>query len=563
MKALALLERLNREPYSLSIQLEDLNTEGSLNQVCDAVLSTIATKSTTHGQTPTSAALGNLTEDDAITLLSALGFKGLNDAEKQESFRRGDRPIVLSALEYLAEQPAELLQKRCYLAQFLLPCVIPGGLSREANAEALLKRYQQNQAQFKNVHRQYSALQKEVTSFAQLSEEIEQLETERTQLTHRIDDLKNQAKNRSNPESFELISRATSEMRLFQEEEIQQQQQLEETAKRFEAVNRNYTDTKERLAVLERCMLSPSGEESPTIDSILQYLAKNVQEYSTNTRSELALSQYRARERLNGLSSDSHVTNDDVLALKLQVDELEKECKKKKTAIERARDGSGGDVSGVGIFITYNNEAAMTLEAREDALETKRKELLCIEEVLKDLETEVMANQRLTATKTEKLSLIRPTNHDHACDADKATSNELKERRAELLDLEDEHKTKRERYERLSLRFAADRQILEDDVDRLEKEWVGIDKNQKELQQSNETTEVALKQLDDFATAAEKFQEEIANQKGKLHQLHQLKHEIEGQYSYGSKQRSLFSRVEKLLHDRRRELDLAPRVVGF
>ena len=36
MKALTLLERLNKEPYSLGIQLEDLSTEGSLQQVCHA-----------------------------------------------------------------------------------------------------------------------------------------------------------------------------------------------------------------------------------------------------------------------------------------------------------------------------------------------------------------------------------------------------------------------------------------------------------------------------------------------------------------------------------------------
>ena len=566
MKALTLLERLSKEPYSLNIQLDDLSAEESLQQVCDAVLSTITNKSSPNGQ---------LTKDDSITLLSALGFKEMNTAEKQESFRRGERPIVLSALQYIAEQPAELLQKRCYLAKFLLPVVIPKELQPSscdnANTDALLKHYQQLQTQFKSVHRQYSALQKEVAPFAQLGEEIEQLETERTHLAHRIDDLQNQAKNRSDPELFEKILNATSAMRLLQEEEIRQQQQLKETAKLFEVVNRNYSDADEHLALLERCILSSSGEKLPTVDSILEYLARSAKEYSTNVRSDLTLSHHRAKERLNELSSDSHFTNDNLLALRLQVDKLQEDCKLKEVAIGRRRAGNnGGGTSGVDIFITYNNEAATTLAAKKVTLETKRKELLGAEAMLKELEIEV-GESRSTVTKTDSLILpidqpsaaVKDRRHDDDTGVtDEASSRELEQRRAELLDLEDEHKTKRERYERLSLRFAADRQSLEDEVARLEKDWMSIDSNQKELQESKEKTEGALKRLDDFDTVAAEYQKEIAHQEEKLHQLHEKKRSIDEQYSYGSKQRDLFAKVERLLRIQQQDLGLVPRVVG-
>ena len=567
MKALTLLERLTKEPYSLNIQLEDLSAEESLQQVCDAVLSTITNKSSPNGQ---------LTKDDSITLLSALGFKEMNTAEKQESFRRGERPIVLSALQYIAEQPAELLQKRCYLAKFLLPVVIPKELQPSscdnANTDALLtRRYQQLQTQFKSVHRQYSALQKEVAPFAQLGEEIEQLETERTQLAHRIGDLQNQAKNRSDPELFEKILNATSAMRLLQEEEIRQQQQLKETAKLFEVVNRNYSDADEHLALLERCILSSSGEKLPTVDSILEYLARSAKEYSTNVRSDLTLSHHRAKERLNELSSDSHFTNDNLLALRLQVDKLQEDCKLKEVAIGRRRAGNnGGGTSGVDIFITYNNEAATTLAAKKVTLETKRKELLGAEAMLKELEIEV-GESRSTVTKTDSLILpinqpsvaVKDRRHDDDTGVtDEASSRELEQRRAELLDLEDEHKTKRERYERLSLRFAADRQSLEDEVARLEKDWMSIDSNQKELQESKEKTEGALKRLDDFDTVAAEYQKEIAHQEEKLHQLHEKKRSIDEQYSYGSKQRDNFAKVERLLRIQQQDLGLVPRVVG-
>lgn len=578
MKALTLLERLNKEPYSLGIQLEDLSAESSLQQVCTAVLSTITTKSALSGSPSNSRtySLDQLTtKDNSITLLSALGFKEINEAEKQDSFRRGERPILMSALEYITEQPAELLQRRCYLAKFLLPVVIPEELSGDnnidanASTDALLERYQQLQIQFKSAHRQYSALQKEVVPFAQLHEEIQQLETERTHLAHRIDDLQNQAKSRSDPELFGKIFNATSEMRLLQEEEIRQQQQLKEAAKLFEVMNESYTDTEERLALLERCTLSSSGEELPTVDSILEYLVRNVQEYSTNVRLDLTLSHHRAKKRLTELSSNPQLTNDNLLALKLQVDRLEEDCKLKKAAIERRRASDGG-VGGVDIFVTYNNEAAMTLAERKTSLENKRKELLNIEEVTKELEIKV---GRSTATKTggTEVSLIRPIDqieakgrgHDNTNVNDEASPKELKHKRGELLDLEDEHKIKRERYERLSLGFAADRQSLKDEVAKLEKDWMNIDSNQKELQETKEKTEGALKRLDDFDTVAAEYQKEIAHQEETLHQLHEKKRSIEEQYSYGSKQRDLFAKVESLLRIQQQEFDLAPRVVGY
>ena len=222
------------------------------------------------------------------------------------------------------------------------------------------------------------------------------------------------------------------------------------------------------------------------------------------------------------------------------------------------------------VFITYNNEAATTLAERKTTLETKRKELLNIEEVTKELEIKV---GRSTATKTggTEVSLIRPIDrviakdrgHDDADVTCEASSKELKHKRGELLDLEDEHKIKRERYERLSLRFAADRQSLEDEVARLEKDWMSIDSNQKELQETKEKTEGALRQLDDFDTVVAEYRKEIAKQEETSHQLQKKKRSIEEQYSYGSKQRDLFAKVESLLRIQQQDLDLAPRVVGY
>ena len=127
-----------------------------------------------------------------------------------------------------------------------------------------------------------------------VQDEIEQLETERSQLIHRIDSLRNQA-SKDDAGSFDRILLATTEMRSLQEEGMRQQRKLEEASEAFETIAAHYADTERRLAVLEKCMSSSSDsdEDLPTVESILDYLARDAQEFSISVRSELALSRHR------------------------------------------------------------------------------------------------------------------------------------------------------------------------------------------------------------------------------------------------------------------------------
>ena len=411
-----------------------------------------------------------------------------------------------------------------------------------------------------------------------VQDEIEQLETERSQLIHRIDSLRNQA-SKDDAGSFDRILLATTEMRSLQEEGMRQQRKLEEASETFETIAAHYADTERRLAVLEKCMSSSSDgdEDLPTVESILDYLARDAQEFSISVRSELALSRHRARERLQDFSSESEPTDDDLYALKDRVAQLEEEIDQKRAAIERKqRSNGGGTGGGVDIFVNYNREAAKNLAERNALLEKKRKEVLRIEAVTKELVSEAdksvstdLGDQKEAKQKTSKMesdiASLRRTEQllrnqllqesrlndaegrGHGGTDDVASSDELKERRAVLLDLQVEHKEKKERYERLKLRFATDRQTLQDEVDRLEKEWMSIDNSNKKLEKSNEETEAALKELNNFDSVAEEYAAELAHNESVLRKLRDEKRFIDEHYSHGSMQRGLFAKVEKML----------------
>jgi DNA repair exonuclease SbcCD ATPase subunit len=370
-------------------------------------------------------------------------------------------------------------------------------------------------------------------------------------------------------------------MRSLQEEGIRQQRKLEEASEAFETIAAHYADTERRLAVLEKCMSSSSDddEDSPTVESILDYLARDAQEFSISVRSELALSLHRARERLQNFSSESEPTDDDLYALKDRVAQLEEEIDQKRAAIERKQRGNGtssGTGGGVDIFVNYNREAAKNLAEKNALLEKKRKEARSIEAVIKvlvseadksvstDLGDQKEVKQKVSKMESDIASLRRTeqllrnklvqesrlsdtAGRGHGGAADVASSDELKEKRAVLLDLQAEHKEKRERYERLKLRFATDRQTLQDEVDRLEKEWMSIDNSNKKLEKSNEETEAALKELNNFDSVAEEYAAELAHNESVLRKLRDRKQVIDEHYSHGSMQRGLFAKVEKML----------------
>ena len=424
--------------------------------------------------------------------------------------------------------------------------------------------------------KRYQALQDQ---FSSVQGEIEQLETERSQLVYRIESLRNQA-SKDDAGSFDRILLATTEMRSLQEEDMRQQRKLEEASEAFETIAAHYADTERRLAVLEKCMPSSSdeNEDSPTVESILDYLARDAQEFSINVRSDLHLSRHRARERLQDYSSESEPTDDDLYALKDRVAQLEEEIDQKRAAIERKQRGNGGGTGGgVDIFVNYNREAAKNLAERNVLLEKKRKEVLRIEAVTKELVSEAdksvstdlgdqkeakkkkaskMESDIASLRRTEQLlrnQLVQESRQNdaegrgHGGAADVPSSDELKEKKAVLLDLRVEHKEKRERYERLQLRFATDRQTLQDEVDRLEKEWMGIANSNKKLEKSNEETEAALKELNDFDSVAEAYAAEFAHNESELRKLRDEKRIVDEHYSHGSMQRGLFAKVEKIL----------------
>ena len=123
----------------------------------------------------------------------------------------------------------------------------------------------------------------------------------------------------------------------------------------------------------------------------------------------------------------------------------------------------------------------------------------------------------------------------------------LKEKKAMTRVLEQGHKEKKERYERLSLRFATDRQALEKEATRLQDEWKDVEAAYREILASDEGAKLGLKKLEDYSKVNAEYEDKLVQQQSDIERLKDEKENIMDSYSESSKQRALFLRLEKLL----------------
>ncbi len=97
---------------------------------------------------------------------------------------------VLYTIMHWCLQRFEHLKKRAYLAKFLMPLDIPAEFLNEDLIVELSQRLKELQTDFKEIHKQAEQVRSSGVKPADLKQEIQQLEQERTQLQNKIQRMK-------------------------------------------------------------------------------------------------------------------------------------------------------------------------------------------------------------------------------------------------------------------------------------------------------------------------------------------------------------------------------------
>jgi intraflagellar transport protein 81 len=187
-----IVDRLNMPPFNKGFNtMTEFDSKSSLEllDICCEIIATI--------NPDQEAILKETTEFKVHTIISFLVLMKFNIPDDQmDDFRgllmNGDKEILQTIMHWCLQR-FENLQKRAYLAKYLVPVDIPMEFMNDDLIIELSQHLKDLQAEFKEIHKLADKLQVNGNSPADLKAQITQLELERTQLQNKIQKMKKEA----------------------------------------------------------------------------------------------------------------------------------------------------------------------------------------------------------------------------------------------------------------------------------------------------------------------------------------------------------------------------------
>lgn len=332
MEKLAFIyERLKQAPFSLDIPtLSDLDSKSSyelLDISCDVIISIDNEMEILRK------------EDYDMKVHRIMGFLTVMKFPLQESqienfqsyLMQGDKDTIYDMLSWCLSK-YEVLQKRAYLARYLMPVDIPPEFIGEDLIGELSERLKQMQAEFKVIHKTYDQSKGNDMRPADYKNEITQLENERIQLSNRIQKLKKDSE--SGGKYFQEMFKYTSALRKEQEEEQRIHEKIRENRAYLQEVDKQYSELNRRVAEMKK-----QGLHNQSAEEILSKLQSDVKELTEKKDA----AERNLTDRVNHLNklhgwdnSDRNATEDDVRAKKEQLHEIEDDIATLQERLDKA-----------------------------------------------------------------------------------------------------------------------------------------------------------------------------------------------------------------------------------
>jgi len=167
-----------------------------------------------------------------------------------ESLFNGDKALLFDILHFCLTK-FEGLKERAYVGSFMKPFDVATEFVSIPKIHDLMSTYSELQQKFKECHKDFKKIRDSTNGHAvgALRQEINQLKSERAQLTKRLEQLREQKSAEDfgvSKEHFHSILEATSRLRKAQEEDALMFQRLQEQQEMLEASRENFAQLSER-----------------------------------------------------------------------------------------------------------------------------------------------------------------------------------------------------------------------------------------------------------------------------------------------------------------------------
>jgi len=349
-----IVEALNREPFHERLTLVSFDEKTPLNllELLNKILTFLDPKNNVDiRDEPQDKTAQRLTE-----FLKVLDYPSNFDIHFQQALVHGEKKIIHSILYWILQRLPEL-QKRGYLAKFLVPLTVPEEFMRDEELQEVYQQYKQIQGEFQATHQQVEQIRSESMAPNELKREIGQLEQEKDQLVSKISTLKSRTAGEG---GFQNLLEATSMLRKEQEEEAKLMDKLREQKMQLDWSENQMLMMKQKSLDLQR---ATSVENSA--EEMLEVLRNEVRRNRElcNERLGRDIMDKKSRlEQMEQLLMEPMVTTS-------QCDKLENEVRQMENAVRILEEKANRPHPAEDKLAVYKQQAALVSKRKEKAME--------------------------------------------------------------------------------------------------------------------------------------------------------------------------------------------------
>jgi len=210
----------------------------------------------------------------------------------KQALLHGDPRMIYPILTWMLQKMPEL-QKRAYLAKFLVNIDVPDHMFTDEEVVEVFQNYKDLQEEFKEVHKTSEKYKSQLISPHEIKKAIMQMEEDKGQLAQKVESLKGKL---DSIENFDDMLQAAHQLRLQQDEQVKLQDRLkEQKAQLLQAEHR----LNGLVATLNEKRASESGGADTT--QLLQKLEREVMEMEHKVLETLPIEIQAKQRRLEEL----------------------------------------------------------------------------------------------------------------------------------------------------------------------------------------------------------------------------------------------------------------------
>ncbi|XP_059177446.1 intraflagellar transport protein 81 homolog [Physella acuta] len=496
-----IVQELNKEPFNKSYNLISFDSLEPLQllQVLNDVLAIIDPKQKMdiREEAPDQTAVR------IFQVLRVLKYKPpdhVNMSQFRAGIVQGEKPILFPILEWLLQKVPEL-QKRAYLAKFLVKIEVPAEIMQDEEVNGIYMQYEELMEQFKELHKQFDQLKNSGFSTSEIRKDIANMEEEKEQLIKRIERLRRKVE--SHPNSTKMMTVAKN-LRIERDREkklaVQKQEQqttithLEQRIKRLEAQLRDMRQAS--IGATPSSMIQKLEEETRTNGFIVkEQLPKDITQKK------------KMIQNLQKVVSVQAMGNDDLLELNSKISELNAEVN--QLIEKRMRSGEPADDK----LSLFRQQAGIIAHKKLGAAETLRS----IRDEFNHIQRELEQKRDVVST-AEGAEVLKGEDFKRYVNKLRSKSTVYKKKRAELAELRAEAGVLSRTEEILKQR----NELINRQLSVLEKKKgvAGYRETQEELEKvssmKSELDEMKGRTLDDMSEMVRRLHAEIADRRNTL-----------------------------------------------